>query len=134
MKIRSSRRAGVMALAAFLTTSALGFAGCGATTAATDAPAGTTADATAVTTAAVTSSQTVAWNTCPKGKTDDAYPGDCGQYVDTNDDGICDLSQEDPSGTASVLTLAVSGTSDDQTGYCPLGPCAICGICAALTV
>jgi len=31
--------------------------------------------------------------TCPRGITDDAYPGICGQYVDNNKDGFCDHGQ-----------------------------------------
>ncbi len=137
MKIKSRRRAGALALAAFLASSAVGFAGCG-TTASTGSPESANADSTAaatsaaaVTTAAATS--TVAWNTCPRDRTDCAYPGECGRYTDSNDDGICDLSQDDPSGAASTITLAFTGTGDDRTGYCPLGPCGVCGICTALS-
>ncbi len=31
--------------------------------------------------------------TCPRGLTNDPYPGVCGQYVDETNDGICDRSQ-----------------------------------------
>ena len=37
-----------------------------------------------------------AWDDCPFGEVNDAYPGDCGRYVDTDGDGICDLSQLAP--------------------------------------
>lgn len=37
-----------------------------------------------------------AWDNCPFGIENDAYPGDCGRYIDTNNDGICDQSQPDP--------------------------------------
>jgi len=37
-----------------------------------------------------------AWNDCPYGKIDDTYPGECGRYLDTNNDGVCDHSQRDP--------------------------------------
>ena len=30
---------------------------------------------------------------CPFGKVNDPYPGDCGRYVDANENGICDLSE-----------------------------------------
>ena len=30
---------------------------------------------------------------CPNGLVNDTYPGSCGQYFDSNSDGICDLSQ-----------------------------------------
>ena len=36
---------------------------------------------------------------CPSGIVNDSYPGDCGKYIDSNKDKICDLSQE-----ANVLT------------------------------
>ncbi len=38
------------------------------------------------------------WNDCPYGKTDGSceYPGECGMYVDTNGDKICDHSQNKP--------------------------------------
>jgi len=31
---------------------------------------------------------------CPFGQEDCEYPGDCGRYIDSNDDAICDYSQE----------------------------------------
>lgn len=43
-----------------------------------------------------TSSSVTAWNDCPFGKTNDTYPGDCPRYVDTDGDGICDLSEPPP--------------------------------------
>jgi len=30
---------------------------------------------------------------CPFGMINDTYPGQCGRYVDRNNDNICDLSQ-----------------------------------------
>jgi len=36
------------------------------------------------------------WNSCPFGLENDPYPGECGRYVDTNQDNICDLSQPEP--------------------------------------
>lgn len=30
---------------------------------------------------------------CPFGQVNDPYPGQCKRYVDTNDNGICDLSE-----------------------------------------
>jgi len=30
---------------------------------------------------------------CPRGQVDDPYPGQCGGYIDTNEDDICDRSQ-----------------------------------------
>lgn len=37
-----------------------------------------------------------AWDDCPDGETNDPYPGDCGKYIDTDNDGICDHSQPAP--------------------------------------
>lgn len=37
-----------------------------------------------------------AWDSCPFGLENDPYPGECGRYIDTNNDGICDLSQPEP--------------------------------------
>ncbi len=37
-----------------------------------------------------------AWDDCPFGEVNGAYPGDCGRYVDTDGDEICDLSQPTP--------------------------------------
>ena len=42
-----------------------------------------------------------AWDDCPRGETHCEYPGDCGRYIDTNDDGICDRSQPEPGGADS---------------------------------
>lgn len=42
------------------------------------------------------STNVVAWDDCPFGYEDESYPGTCWRYVDTNGDGICDHSQEDP--------------------------------------
>jgi len=39
---------------------------------------------------------TQAWNRCPFDIESCPYPGDCGRYIDTNNDGICDLSQPKP--------------------------------------
>ncbi|GEM_PF-6816646 len=37
-----------------------------------------------------------AWEDCPFGLVNDTFPGQCGRYVDTNNDGICDHSQAAP--------------------------------------
>ncbi len=82
----------------------------------------------------------LAWNNCPKGLVNDPYPGACRRYVDTNSDGICDLSQSDPGvttttaktqDTTTTTALAVTTTTSGEppTGDCPLGPCAGCGAC-----
>lgn len=41
------------------------------------------------------------WDDCPFGEVNDSYPGDCGRYIDTNDDGICDHSQPEPENEGS---------------------------------
>ncbi len=40
----------------------------------------------------------LAWDDCPYGEVNDAYPGDCGRYIDSDGDGICDHSQSVPEG------------------------------------
>ncbi len=37
-----------------------------------------------------------AWENCPFGEINEPYPGTCGRYIDTDNDGICDLSQSAP--------------------------------------
>ncbi len=49
------------------------------------------------------SAQAQIWGSCPFGLEDDPYPGECGRYIDTNNDGICDLSQPEPQITEDVL-------------------------------
>ena len=44
----------------------------------------------------MTSPTLLAWDNCPFGIINDEYPGDCGRYIDTNNDGICDQSQPNP--------------------------------------
>lgn len=36
------------------------------------------------------------WDSCPLGKVNDTYPGDCANYIDTNNDDVCDRSQTAP--------------------------------------
>ena len=91
-------------------------------------------------------SSVLAWDNCPKGLVNDPYPGACRRYVDTNDDGICDLSQSAPTQTTSNSEAlnkeqqAVAGTTSATTaasgeppaGDCPLGDCASCGACLSI--
>ncbi len=44
------------------------------------------------------------WDSCPKGKVNCPYPGDCHSYIDTNNDAICDRSQPEPAAAASQAT------------------------------
>lgn len=37
-----------------------------------------------------------AWENCPFGEINEPYPGTCGRYIDSDNDGICDLSQPAP--------------------------------------
>jgi len=39
------------------------------------------------------STPVLAWNDCLNGKVNDPFPGSCGQYLDSNQDNICDHSQ-----------------------------------------
>jgi hypothetical protein len=55
------------------------------------------------------------WNSCPKGKVNDTYPGDCHDYIDTNKDRICDRSQPAPVATAAPKTTTVPATSVNST-------------------
>jgi hypothetical protein len=81
-----------------------------------------------------------AWDDCPKGLVNDPYPGACRRYVDTNGDGICDLSQSESTTTtkATVTTttavVTTTAASDPPTGDCPLGPCSACGACTTTSV
>lgn len=36
----------------------------------------------------------MAWNDCPGGLINDPYPGQCGDYIDSDNNGICDRSQQ----------------------------------------
>ena len=50
----------------------------------------------------------LAWDDCPYDKVNDAYPGDCARYIDTDNDGICDHSQPAPADRDKVI----GGTED----------------------
>ena len=52
----------------------------------------------------ITPSAAFAWEDCPFGLINDPYPGECSRYVDTDNDGICDLSQLAP-GDREVLNI-----------------------------
>jgi hypothetical protein len=54
------------------------------------------------------------WNSCPKGKVNCAYPGDCRAYIDTNNDRICDRSQSAPQTTTQTTTLSSSAPVDSS--------------------
>ena len=46
-----------------------------------------------------------AWDNCPFGFEDDPYPGECKRYIDTDGDGICDLSQLAPADRNTNISL-----------------------------
>jgi len=46
-----------------------------------------------------------AWDNCPFGLENDPYPGECKRYIDTDGDGICDLSQSAPEDRDTSLAL-----------------------------
>jgi hypothetical protein len=93
-------------------------------------------------------SSALAWDNCPKGLVNDPYPGACRRYVDTNGDGICDLSQSEPvqatttttevvkeeeQATTTTAAVVTSTSGEPPTGDCPLGPCANCGACLGIS-
>jgi hypothetical protein len=51
------------------------------------------------------------WNTCPLGRVNCAYPGDCHSYIDTNRDYICDRSQSSPITSTAVVSPATTTTT-----------------------
>ena len=52
-----------------------------------------------------------AWDDCPFGRVNCTYPGECGRYIDTNNNGICDHSEPAPTTTES---LNIEGTNTDN--------------------
>ena len=59
-----------------------------------------------------------AWDDCPYGKTDSSctFPGECGKYIDTNNNGICDHSEPAPtmSGAPSNIPPTSEGTMSEE--------------------
>lgn len=58
---------------------------------------------------------TIAWDDCPFGIGNDPFPGLCSRYVDTNEDDICDKSQEEPESFESSTPLESSDTTENQS-------------------
>ena len=54
-----------------------------------------------------------AWDNCPFGLEDDPYPGECKRYVDSDNDGICDLSQPAPENREN-LTYSNLNVAEDR--------------------
>ncbi len=56
-----------------------------------------------------------AWEDCPFGQVNDTYPGDCGRYVDTDWDGVCDHSETAPSDRqAAVAPVAAAAPANED--------------------
>jgi hypothetical protein len=56
-----------------------------------------------------------AWDDCPFGQVDDPYPGDCGRYVDTDEDYLCDHSQLAPEDRETPELIAqISDVADSE--------------------
>ena len=55
----------------------------------------------------------LAWDDCPKGLVNDPYPGSCAQYIDTNNNGICDHSEPEPGKVEEVGKVE----KVDKVGY-----------------
>ena len=45
-----------------------------------------------------------AWDDCPYGRVNCTYPGECGRYVDTNNNNICDHSEPAPEFSVDLST------------------------------
>jgi cytoskeletal protein RodZ len=60
---------------------------------AADEPAATPDASTPTATATPPATEASGTVACPFGQVNDPYPGQCKRYVDTNDNGICDLSE-----------------------------------------
>ncbi|MGB6606462.1 MAG: DUF4405 domain-containing protein, partial [Atribacterota bacterium] len=61
-----------------------------------------------------------AWDNCPFGLKDDPYPGECKRYIDTDGDGICDLSQPAPEDRNTDIALSDNNINEnikDDIGY-----------------
>ena len=54
-----------------------------------------------------------AWDNCPFGLKDDPYPGECKRYIDTDGDGICDLSQPAPGDRDTNIFLSEENVKDN---------------------
>jgi len=58
---------------------------------------------------------TALWDDCPNEQVDCEYPGDCGKYIDTNKDSICDHSQP------SVQETQIKAEEQEETISAQLG-------------
>ena len=55
----------------------------------------------------------LAWDDCPFGMVNDPWPGQCPRYVDTDNNGICDHSEPEPTGAGTAVIE--TPPADDQT-------------------
>ena len=55
-----------------------------------------------------------AWEDCPFGLENDPYPGQCGRYVDTDGNGICDHSEAPPEQRTNSASSEVDTTENPQ--------------------
>jgi len=58
----------------------------------------------------------LAWDDCPRDMVNDPYPGACSRYVDTNNDGICDHSQPEPTTNSPGSDEAALGSAASSAG------------------
>jgi len=55
------------------------------------------------------------WNSCPRGRTNCAYPGACHSNIDTNNDAICDRSQSAPQSSTTTDSVQVDASVSTTT-------------------
>lgn len=53
-----------------------------------------------------------AWDDCPRGQINDPYPGQCGNYVDVNQNGTCDHSEPAPQSSPTEKESIVGQVAD----------------------
>jgi len=54
------------------------------------------------------------WDNCPFGLENDPYPGECNRYIDSDNDGICDLSQPVPENRENTEYSDLNLATDDN--------------------
>lgn len=65
--------------------------------------------------------QPAGWNDCPYEIANDPFPGNCGAYADTDNDGFCDHGQAPPEERAGAATVdrTADADSSSETGSAP---------------
>jgi len=61
----------------------------------------------------LSSASIYAWDDCPFNLENDYYPGECGRYIDTDDDGICDHSQPAPENRENLIAYNLDSTKEN---------------------